>query len=166
MRYSVLYKALNFNEKDKNGKRSFNKEKFQSYINDEKTKKRISNKRMLGAFSHICRDEFVEYLQNCNDASVGDPSDFLLAKNYACNAITKMYIEGDYLMIEAETLPTEQGEILAKLLDAGYEIPVSISTSLDVDENDEYEICEVFGIDITNSPAFETSVVSSKKIKE
>jgi hypothetical protein len=74
-----------------------------------------------------------------------------------------MEIKDDALYIEIETMPTESGLILAKLFDSGYDMEVSMSTMLDIIDN-EYHIVEILGLDMTNSPAFNTKLIS--KVKE
>lgn len=166
MKYKVTYMATDFSQKDLNGHRSFNKDSFIKYLNNPKTIDDIEGKKLMGAISHFYRDKYQEYIKNHDKVSVGNQSDFLLSQNAACNAITDMEIRDNKLYITIETLPTEQGLLLAKLYDDDYNLPVSMSTELSINMDNEYCIEKVFGLDITCAPAFKTYISKKERLGE
>lgn len=122
-------------------------------------------KKLLGSISHLARDEYIDYLaKSINKPSVGNQSDFLLATGKAATAIVDAKIKDHKLYITIETLPTEAGVILAKMFKDDFDIPVSMSTKLNV-VNGKYIIKEIFGLDITFGPAFKSYSVKKEVIE-
>lgn len=160
----LTYLACDFNTIDKNEHHSFNEDSFVKYLDNPHTKNLIRRKVLLGALSHKCRTDYMNYVEeNRGNCSVGNPSDYILATKEASNAITDAYIKDHKLYISVETLPTENGILLEKLIQMGMDLQVSMSTELDIID-DEYHIVNLFGLDHTISPAFTTSLVSVDKI--
>jgi hypothetical protein len=158
----VTYMACDFNNIDKNGGKSFDEESFAKYIASPKTQEKIKGKIMLGTLSHKARVDYENELKKGNLA-IGTPSDYLLATNQAATYISDMYIKDHKLYITVCTLPFPMGIALEKLIDLDVNILVSMSTELRQDM-DHYYIVNLFGLDHTTSPAFNTEVVSMSEV--
>jgi hypothetical protein len=155
--------ACDFTDKDENEGMSFDESSFLEYIKNPKTQYLIKNKLLLGTMSHKARSDFENETRRGNCA-VGNPADYLIANDLASNCITDMQIKDHKLYITIETLPVSKGLILEKMLDLGIGLLVSMSTELTV-RNGKYHIVNLFGLDHTTRPAFNTEVVEMKEVK-
>jgi len=154
----LKYMACDFSNIDKNGGKSFDEKSFIDYLNNPKTKKQIEGKTMFGTLSHKARADYEKEILKGN-LDVGSPSDYLLATNQAATFIKDAEIKDHKLYITVCTLPTPMGETLTKLIDLGINILVSMSTELRQSQS-KYYIVNLFGLDFTTTPAFQTDLVS------
>jgi hypothetical protein len=152
--------ACDFNSIDKNDHKSFDERSFQEYIDSPMTQSLMKKGIMFGTLSHKARAEYKAEVDRGN-LDVGSQSDYLLATGQAATNIKDMYIKDHKLYITVCTLPLPQGIALEKLIDAGIEIMVSMSTEVKQDD-DHYYIVNLFGLDHTTSPAFNVGLVSVK----
>lgn len=150
--------ACDFSNKDKNDGKTFDEATFAEYIAKPSTQLMMSKRIMFGTISHKARVDYINEIKKGN-RDIGSQSDYLLATNQAATYIKEMYIKDHKLYITVCTLPLPQGIALEKLIDAGVDVLVSMSTEVKQDDN-HYYIVNVFGLDHTTSPAFETDLVS------
>lgn len=161
--YKLTYMCCDFNTKDRNGNKNFDEASFQKYIDSPVFKKAVRGRTLYGAISHLARDKFQEYRRNSPVCSVTNQSDFLLANNLAASVITDSYIKDHKLYVTVQTLPYGAGLVLEKLIELGTDLQVSMSTELDMDDQ-QYYIVNLYGIDHTLVPAFGTSLIKKEKV--
>lgn len=159
----ATYMACDFTKPDCNEHRCFDEATFKTYLASNEFQKKLNGRLLVGAISHEARDKFIKYKQDNMSPSVGNQSDYLLSNGLGANIITKAWIENHKLFLTIETLPYGRGLELEALYKLGMNMQVSMSTELDIMDG-KYFIVNLFGLDCTVAPAFETELIGLENV--
>jgi len=157
------YELVDFDTRDSNEGLSFHKDTFISFINSPNFVESMKRLILIGGNSHGCRDGYQEYRER-NFCSIGTMADYLIENELASNVLTKIWIENNKCIGTLMSLPTNKGKYFDSLSDVGIDIKVSMSVQVHQDRR-YYYITDLYGVDFTTGPAFNTKKLKVEEVK-
>lgn len=164
----VTYVIFNFKKPDASKGYTIDKPTFLEYIESDRFKKKLADKKILGSNTHDVRDLYKQKL--LSKSSIGNMEDMVL-RDVPSNIVTDLRIgsELDPDDVVADILildtPGGRGDLIQMLLGVGSKLEISVSIAASQDHfKKKYKIIDFLGIDFTYDPAFETSLLKVKTL--
>lgn len=159
----LKYKLFSFGEKDKSTHVEIDRTAFERYIKSQSFKDQLSKGRIAGTTSHFLRDTYEK--ESDEYRSVNTQFDWILAHHAIANILEDIDIVQDDVIVTLLIPDTKEGIEVQKLMGAGVEMDISMSTYMDPDYSNGKFIIRMFnGIDFTSSGRMNTPLIEKTKV--